>query len=191
MWPPGSRARVNYPHAASLATSEQHLQPQEFEEETFANLPNAAAHAEAEGGGEDQGQLGDAQVVVKAFVRGMVKGRPMDVLSQSGGTAECTVFLDRKLTTLSLARAGKEDSKKRAVPLQDISEITVGEESGQEFGLPTTALCVTLVLENGQAIAFAFEDEEKRDTFALCLSMFVDGRRTEVQRRQDKELNRA
>jgi len=186
MWPPGSRARQNYPHAATLSTSEQ-VQPEEFQEETFTNIPNAAAHAE--GGGGDQ--VGDAQVVVKAFVRGMVKGRPMNVLSQNGGTAECTVFLDRKLTTLSLARAGKEDSKKRAVPLQDISEIQVGAESGTEFGLPTTDLCVTLVLENGQAIAFAFEDEEKRDTFSICLSMFVDGRRTEVARREEKALNRA
>jgi len=181
------KPRAELSHAAALATSEQ--EKQEFQEETFTNLPKAAAHAE--GAGEEQAQVSDAQVVVKAFVRGLVKGRPMEVLASSGGTATCTVFLDRKLTTLSLARAGKEDAKKRNVPLQEISEITVGEESGLEFGLPTTDLCVTLVLENGQAIAFAFEDEEKRDTFALCLSMFVDGRRTEMARRQEKEMRPA
>merc|ERR1712046_186551 len=70
-------------------------------------------------------QMSDAQAVVKQFVRGMVKGRAIHVLSTSGGKAECIAFLDKKLTMLSLQRAGKEDAKKRAVPLEDIAEIAV------------------------------------------------------------------
>merc|ERR1712118_354767 len=117
----------------------------------------------------------------------MVKGRAIHVLSTSGGKAECIAFLDKKLTMLSLQRAGNEDAKKRAVPLEEIKEVACGEESGQAFGLATDELCVTLVLETGQAMGLSFNDNEARDTFALCISMFVDGRRSEVARRLEKE----
>lgn len=141
------------------------------------------AHA---GAGGDHPQVKQAQAVVKSFVREMVKGRVVHVLSVHGGTAECMVYLDRKLTTLSLQRAGKDDAKKRAVNLEDIEEIAVGAEAGEAYGLSTDDMCITLVLANSQAIGFYFKDEEERDTFALCLSMFVDGRRTEVERREAK-----
>jgi hypothetical protein len=151
------------------------------------------AHGSTNSAGE-QPEVSQAQAVVKAFVRSLVKGRTLRVLATNGGMAECAqtssrrciCFLDRKLTSLSLQRAGKEDAKKRAVPLEDISEIAVGAESGQEFGLATDEMCITLILESGQAIGFRFDDDEERDTFALCLSMFVDGRREEIEKRKER-----
>jgi len=58
----------------------------------------------------------------------------------------------------------------------------VGECGGQDFKLATDSLCVTLVLESGQALGFRFSDEEERDTFALCVTMFIDSRRTDLAR---------
>lgn len=183
MWP--HNEGQPYPHAPALVTSEAEMNY--MQEAALDRMPGATVAMEGHSGSRsDQPEVNQAQAVVKAFVRGLVKGRVVHVLATSGGMAECVCYLDRKLTTLSLQRAGKEDAKKRAVPLEDISEIAVGAESGQEFGLATTDMCITLVLESGQAIGFCFQDDEERDTFALCLSMFVDGRRNEVERRQEK-----
>jgi hypothetical protein len=133
-------------------------------------------------GSAAQPEVTQAQVVVKNFVRGLVKGRRVELLATKGGTAECTLFLDRKLTTLF---EGKLHTSLIYVVV-DISEIAVGAESGEEFGLATTDMCVVLILDGGQAIGIAFPDEEERDTFALCLTMFVDGRRNEIKRKQEK-----
>jgi hypothetical protein len=137
--------------------------------------------------------VGQAQQVVKNFVRTYVRGRDISVLSVNGGVALCTATMDRKLTTLSLQRSGKKDGKKRGIPLEDVSEICIGEEMG-ENGVQELALdelCVTLVLGDGSAVGFRFEDIEERDTFALCLSMFVDGRRGEVVRKQEQKASRS
>lgn len=128
--------------------------------------------------------VGKAQHVVKNFVRNLVKGRTITVLTVNGSTTQCIASLDRKLTTLSLQRSCKKDAKKRGVPLSDITEVCIGEEAGDEIELPLDEFCVTLLLEDGNAVGFKFEDIEERDTFALCLSMFVDGRRGEVERKK-------
>lgn len=194
IWPSG--VGESYPHAATMAISEALPAPHTLspvaphtlnlvsESTDYQAEPDEAGGYEFEGSAA-QPEVTQAQVVVKNFVRGLVKGRRVELLATKGGTAECTLFLDRKLTTLSLQR-GKGDSKKRAVPLEDISEIAVGAESGEEFGLATTDMCVVLILDGGQAIGIAFPDEEERDTFALCLTMFVDGRRNEIKRKQEK-----
>jgi len=128
--------------------------------------------------------VGQAQHLVKNFVRTYVKGHDVNVLSVNGGTAACTAYLDRKLTTLSLQRAGKKDGKKRGIPLEDVAEICVGDEAGDDVELELDDFSVTLLLQDGQAVGFRLADLEERDTFALCMSMFVDGRRGEVQRKQ-------
>lgn len=131
--------------------------------------------------------MGKAQHVVKNFVRTFVKGRSVSVLTVNGSTTECIASLDRKLTTLSLQRSGKKDAKKRGVPLHSITEVCVGLEAGDEIDLPLDDLCVTLLLEDGNAVGFKLNDIEDRDTFALCLSMFIDGRRGEMERKAKKE----
>lgn len=125
-----------------------------------------------------------AQSVVKQFVRSFVKGRQVTVLVANGGTTDCIATLDRKLTTLSIQRAGKTGSKQRHMPLEQIAEVSVGTDAQSEVELEVDDCCVTLLLHDGQAISFRFEDIESRDTFALCLSMFVDGRRDEMARRR-------
>lgn len=131
--------------------------------------------------------VGAAQQVVKTFVRSIVRGLTLSVLNTAGGSADCVVALDRKLTTLSLQRAGKKDAKKRFVPIEEITEIIVGDDVRDEVDLAVDELCVTLLLgDEGQAIGFRFVDQEARDTFALCLSMFVDGRRNEVDAKRKK-----
>mmetsp|Transcript_29395 Transcript_29395/g.83675 ORF Transcript_29395/g.83675 Transcript_29395/m.83675 type:complete len:126 (+) Transcript_29395:613-990(+) len=83
---------------------------------------------------------------------------------------------------------GSQDSKKRTVPLEDIREVLVGEDASDEVDLPVDGQCVTLLLSDGSAVGFRFDDIEERDTFALCISMFVDGRKGEInRRRQDPE----
>jgi len=134
------------------------------------------------GAGSSGVDIMQAQLVVKNFVRSLVRGTPLTLLSVSGGLAECIVSVDRELTTLYLQRAGAH-SKKRAVPLEDVFEVTVGECGGKDFNLHTDTMCVTMVLQSGQALAFQFDTEEDRDTFALCFSMFIDARRAEVPNR--------
>lgn len=132
--------------------------------------------------------VGKAQHVVKSFVRSFVKGKTVSVLTVNGGTRECIASLDRKLTTLSLQQSGKKDAKKRGVPLHGISEIRCGEEAGEDIDLPLDENCVTLLLEDGSAVGFRFADIEERDTFALCLSMFVDGRRGEEDHQKKQKV---
>jgi hypothetical protein len=135
---------------------------------------------------DDSNNVDAAQQVVKNFVRTIVKGMTLCVLSVNGGTAECVVTMDRKLTTMSLQRAGKKDGKKRSVPLERIAEIAVGDDVRDQVDLQVNDHCVTLLLDDGQGIGFQFRDLEERDTFALCLSMFVDGRRAEVDKKKKR-----
>lgn len=124
----------------------------------------------------------DAKTVVKQFVKSYVKGQHVDILSVNGGTTLCIATLDRKLAMLSIQRPG--GSKQRHIPLQDIEEISIGTEAEDEVDLPLDDNCVTLLLEDGQGLGFRFRDAEDRDTFALCISMFVNSRRGEKVRKQ-------
>jgi len=118
----------------------------------------------------------EAQTVVKNFVRYLVKGQPTTMLVVGGGRTSCIAYLDVDLTTLSLQKAATPDTRRRAVPLEEVLEVIVGELGGREFDLDTDDFSVTLLLESGQALAFQLEGEEERDTFAFCMTMFVDAR---------------
>jgi len=125
---------------------------------------------------------GDAKAVVKQFVKSYVKGQQVAILSTNGGITKCIATLDRKLTTLSIQRPG--GSKKRHIPLEAIEEIAIGTEAEDEVDLPLDDNCVTLLLEDGQGVGVSFCNVEERDTFALCISMFVNSRRGEKSRKQ-------
>jgi len=142
---------------------------------------DSASVSSTDGGNEE---ITQPQAIIKAFVRSLVKGRKIEILQAGGGSTPCIAFLDRKLTELSLARGDKPDGKRRGIPLEDIREIVVGDDVSDDFELYTDELCAALVLESGQAMGCRFVDIEERDTFALCLSMFVDGRRGEITRRK-------
>eukprot|EP00405_Crypthecodinium_cohnii_P008415 CAMPEP_0206420208 /NCGR_PEP_ID=MMETSP0324_2-20121206/672_1 /ASSEMBLY_ACC=CAM_ASM_000836 /TAXON_ID=2866 /ORGANISM="Crypthecodinium cohnii, Strain Seligo" /LENGTH=166 /DNA_ID=CAMNT_0053883981 /DNA_START=136 /DNA_END=636 /DNA_ORIENTATION=- len=126
------------------------------------------------------GDIFEAQTVVKSFVKCLLNGLPVSLLSVHKSAAPCKVFVDRRLSTLELQRDGKADATRRKIPLEDIAEVVVGEFGGKDFDLWTDALSVTLVLVTGQGMGIRFTNEEDRDTFALCISMFVDGRRAEI-----------
>jgi len=124
-----------------------------------------------------------AHQVVKGFVRALVRGRTITMLSVSGNLTECFVSLDRQLSTLMLARSSKKDAKRRGIALEHISEICVGEEAAGGVELPLDEHSVAILLEDGSALGFHFPDFEDRDTFALCMSMFVDGRKGRLSRK--------
>jgi len=197
----GDNVPRNYPYpnsAPNLAMDEHSMIDSYVTEKECADAAEVAGQyavakdKDAAAGPEAPSQVPDAvaraQAIVKCFVRNMVRGSPVSLLCVGGGTAECCAFLDRGLTTLSLARSTK-DTSRREVALEDVDEILVGRDGGAEFGLDTDESCVTLVLENNQAISLTFAEEEERDTFALCFSMFVDGRRGEVRGRRRDEQN--
>lgn len=139
-------------------------------------MPNASCEGDA------------AQQVVKKFVRDIVKGVTLEVLCAGGSATEIAVVsLDRKLRTMYMQRAGKKDAKRRQIRLEQVIEIAVGSDVREEVELPVDDHCVTLLLDNYQALSFRFPDVEERDTFALCLSMFVDGRREEVFQQGNKD----
>lgn len=123
----------------------------------------------------------NAKTVVKQFVQRYVKGQQVAILSTNGGTTECIATLDRKLTSLSIQRPG--GSKKRHIPLEAVEEISIGTEAEDEVDLPLDDNCVTLLLEDGQGVGVSFSNVEERDTFALCISMFVNSRRGERSRK--------
>lgn len=113
--------------------------------------------------------MGDAQQIIKQFIRSYVKGRRHTVLAGQNDEEDCLLTLNRKLTVLSL-------EKGRTIPLLEVCQICVGLEQAeeQEVDLPIDDLCVTFLLNDGQDVAFRFADIEERDTFAICLGMFVD-----------------
>jgi len=108
------------------------------------------------------------------------------MLSKVGGSIACLVHLDRELKNIFIQRAGRKDAKKRGIALNSVQEICVGLEVSAEVELPVDELSVTLMLAEGQAIAFKLADQEDRDTFALCMGMFVDGNRKESDRKGKK-----
>lgn len=140
-------------------------------------------------GGAAESELSESQRIVKKFVQRMVRGRVLPMLSKVGGSVECLVHLDRELKNIMIQRAGKKDSKQRAIPLTTVQEICVGREVADEVELPVDECSVTLMLEGGQAIAFRLEDEKDRDTFVLCMGTFVKGNRKESKpkRRHEKK----
>merc|ERR1712176_426598 len=121
-------------------------------------------------------KLTRAQRIVKKFVQTMVKGRALSMLSKNGGSVEVWVSLNRELTTMSLQRAAKKDSKPRKVELKDIEQIIVGQEQKDEVAVESDDYCVNLVMQEA-VVAFRFDDIGERDEFALCLGIFVDGNR--------------
>jgi len=132
-----------------------------------------------------------AQNIVAEFVGNIRRGMEVEVLSTSGNSAMCVVALDRQLTKMTLQRAGKKDGKKREVPLENIDTIAVGTDLPEEVELPVDEFCATFfLLNNDGVLSYRFADMDQRDTFALCIAMFVEGRKKEVARRLEKAADK-
>lgn len=151
-------------------------------ESARSTQPHAGAPADAKDDGLNAGQK-----IVKRFVQTMVRGRHLQMLSKVGGSLECLVHFDRELKNIFIQRAGNKEAKKKGILLKNVQEICVGTAVAMEVELPVNERSVTLMLAEGQAVAFRFENDEDRDTFALCLGMLVDGNRKEKEKKKPKQ----
>jgi len=121
---------------------------------------------------DDGNQAAQAQLLVQEFTQSIVKGRKLSVVS-TNGTVECMVSLDRDLTTLFVRRSSRQGAKRRGIPLKQITRICVGNDAA-DARLKLDDCCSTIHCDSGEAVAFRFNDLEERDTFVLCVTMFME-----------------
>lgn len=109
---------------------------------------------------------------MKAFVKQMIKGREISVLSVDGQIRTCTCSLDRKLKNfiVEISRSS------RKIPLSTVSEVFQGKEP-EDIDTPLDELCSTMMLESGECISFRFPTEPDRESFAMCLQIIIDGQK--------------
>lgn len=119
---------------------------------------------------EHKRQVARIQGQMKAFVKGMVKGRDMTILSVDGQLRTCTCSFDRKLRTYNILLS----KETREIPLNKFREVFQGTEP-EDISTPLDELCCTFVLANGECLTFRFKDVEERENFAMCLQIIVDG----------------
>eukprot|EP00746_Dinoflagellata_sp_MGD_P164441 gnl/MRDRNA2_/MRDRNA2_93068_c0_seq1.p1 gnl/MRDRNA2_/MRDRNA2_93068_c0~~gnl/MRDRNA2_/MRDRNA2_93068_c0_seq1.p1 ORF type:complete len:301 (+),score=82.62 gnl/MRDRNA2_/MRDRNA2_93068_c0_seq1:48-950(+) len=131
------------------------------------DLPEQAA-----GDGLSAEQQKQAKSVIKEFVKEMVRGRKMNVISKGGAVRSCTVSLARKLDSLKL-QLGNNTKK---IALSEIADIHIGQD-GPSIDTPLDDMCCTMALTAGECLTFRFPDVTARDTFAMCMLMFVNGAR--------------
>jgi len=131
----------------------------------ISELADAAAEKE---------QRQQAKVVVKDFVKAMVKGRKMNVIAPDGSLKTCSASLSRGLDQLRI----KVKSNSRSIPLKDIEEIHAGADvDGVSIQTPLDELCATLMLPSEESITFRMSDINDRDTFIMCLLMFCNNQK--------------
>jgi len=106
---------------------------------------------------------------LKEFVKRMLKGANMQAMIPGGSMKNVWVVLDKKLSALTVT----VDAHQRRIPLDQIDDISIGQDAQGELSLRIDEHCVTLLLQDGQGVAFYFEDTDERDTFAECLSMVM------------------
>eukprot|EP00930_Biecheleria_cincta_P005885 TRINITY_DN106836_c0_g1_i1.p1 TRINITY_DN106836_c0_g1~~TRINITY_DN106836_c0_g1_i1.p1 ORF type:complete len:243 (+),score=60.30 TRINITY_DN106836_c0_g1_i1:110-838(+) len=117
-----------------------------------------------------QRDVAKIQSQMKGFVKSMVRGREMNVLSVDGQLRACTCSFDRKLRNYNIV-ISKET---RSIPLSKIREVFQGSEP-EDIATPLDELCATFVLESGECLSFRFKDIPEREHFAMCLQIIVDG----------------
>jgi len=115
-------------------------------------------------------EMAKMQSQMKMFVKGMMKGREMSILSVDGQLQLCICSFDRRLRNYKIM-ISKET---RSIPLSKFQEVYQGVEPA-EIATPLDDLCATLVLDNGECLSFRFKDIAERETFAMCLQTIVDG----------------
>lgn len=115
--------------------------------------------------------IDDIQTQVKAFVKSMVLGRELSVLSADGQLRACICSFDRRLQNYNLAIR----KEMRSIPLATIKDVFQGLEP-QDIDTPLDELCATIMLDTGECISFRFGDVKERECFSLCLQIIVDGR---------------
>lgn len=193
--PPGGHALATGPAAAAIADGGNAVNPEVFISQV-AELPKFDKKQRSRGGDEvgssssvgssraadvdglsevvdevaSKEQRQQAKSVVKDFVKEMVKGKKMSVMTQTGQLKTCSASLNRSLDTFSI----KVGTQKRSIPLKDIEEIHAGAEDIEGVTTPLDELCATLMLKSDDCITFRLNDINARDTFVMCLLMFCN-----------------
>jgi len=116
--------------------------------------------------------------IVRDFMNQYVRGRELPVLTPKGGFMVCAVSLDKRLSCLSVRNVTAEETPTRSIPLHSVEDVVLGDRLGVAA---EEALCATMILQDGKAIAFVFDDSDEREIFALCLRTFVEARKTELR----------
>ncbi|CAE7685335.1 Wwox [Symbiodinium sp. CCMP2456] len=163
-WGKGSSPSYEYPACGSSSTPRNPFEGPQLESPASSASP--------------------ARDLVRKFVRDMLQGVaavlppawPGDVCGHN-----VTVSLDKRMKVLCVRSTDPsvEVSTQLGVPLTSIASIAFGCCNPGEGRLSATEHSVTLFLDEGYgpSIVLEFRDLEERDTFAICLSMFVDGRK--------------
>ncbi|CAE7896892.1 unnamed protein product [Symbiodinium sp. KB8] len=86
-----------------------------------------------------QREVAKIQSHMKSFVKGMVRGREMNVLSVDGQLRACTCSFDRKLRNYNIV-ISKET---RSIPLAKFREVFQGTEP-EDIATPLDELCATM-----------------------------------------------
>lgn len=118
-----------------------------------------------------QSSAAEIHAKMRKFVKEMVRGAEINVLSIDGQLKTCTCSLDRKLRFFVIEVARRV----RKIPLSTIKEVQQGLEP-EDIETPLDALCATLILATDECISFRFATVPERQDFALCLSVLLDGR---------------
>lgn len=150
--------------AASVASSQKHST-----RSAYSNASSIGSEFINDQIPAHQREVARIQSQMKAFVKGMVKGRDMSVLSVDGQVRSCTCSFDRKLKNYNIL-ISKET---RSIPLAKFREVFQGTEP-EDIATPLDQLCCTFVLDNGECLTFRFKDVPEREQFAVCLQMIVD-----------------
>lgn len=136
---------------------------------TSRSVHSAASSVPSENIPGYQREVDRIQKLMKAFSKGMVKGREMNVLSVDGQLRACTCSFDRKLRNYKIVISRET----RSIPLTRFREVFQGTEP-EDIATPLDELCATLMLDSGECLSFRFEDVAERENFAMCLSIIVD-----------------
>jgi len=116
----------------------------------------------------------EVKKMVKEFVRQMVKGRDMGVLTGTGSIKPVTCGLTRTLDVLRI----KFGEQTRKVRIADIKRAVHGAaEDLQDLQTPLDETCSTLELETSDCITFKFPEKKAAELFTLCMQVFVDGQK--------------
>lgn len=118
-----------------------------------------------------------AKGAVKDFVQKIVKGMDLVVVLPNGTRKNCWAAITRKLDKLRI-KSSKSGSGSKDVQMADVDEILVGADASQSLACegidtPLDALSVTMVLSTQDCITFRLPDDDTRDTFVMCISMFA------------------
>lgn len=112
----------------------------------------------------------EIQAKMRRFVKAMVRGVEVSVLSTDGQLKTCACSLDRKLRVFVIEVARRV----RKIPLTCIKEVQQGLEP-EDIETPLDELCATVILASDECISFRFTNVLERQDFALCLSVLLDG----------------